>query len=144
MIGQQTQTIEDLASSDVLDSRDVIARIGELFDREDELTTRIEDGGTLTDEEREELAELQSPDGELSRLRLFADEASGYADWEYGATFVRDSYWMTYAQELAEDIGAIPQEYSWPASYIDWERAASDLQMDYSSVELEGVTFWTR
>lgn len=32
-----------------------------------------------------------------------------------------------YARELAEDLGAIPREYSWPVSYIDWESATRDL-----------------
>lgn len=32
-----------------------------------------------------------------------------------------------YAQEFAESIGAIQTDYAWPASYIDWDRAARDL-----------------
>lgn len=43
-----------------------------------------------------------------------------------------------FAQDLAEDIGAVPAEYSWPASYIDWERATRDLFMDYSSEDAPG------
>lgn len=38
-----------------------------------------------------------------------------------------------FAQELADSLGAIPDDYSWPNSYIDWERAARDLMMDYGS-----------
>lgn len=34
-----------------------------------------------------------------------------------------------YAEELAESIGAINSDASWPNSYIDWERAARDLFM---------------
>lgn len=41
-----------------------------------------------------------------------------------------------YAQELADDIGAVPDELPWPLSYIDWERAARDLFMgDYWSAD---------
>lgn len=43
-----------------------------------------------------------------------------------------------FAQELAEDLGAIPAEHSWPASYIDWERATRDLFMDYMSEDAPG------
>ena len=44
-----------------------------------------------------------------------------------------------FAEELAEDLGAIPADFSWPASYIDWERAARDLFMgDYFSVDAAG------
>lgn len=36
-----------------------------------------------------------------------------------------------YAQQFAEDIGAVDPDASWPNSYIDWERAARDLFLDY-------------
>lgn len=41
-----------------------------------------------------------------------------------------------FAEDLAESIGAINSDSTWPNSYIDWERAARDLFMgDYFSVE---------
>lgn len=44
-----------------------------------------------------------------------------------------------FAYQLAEDIGALPAEYSWPASHIDWERATRDLFMcDYASTPAPG------
>jgi antirestriction protein len=44
-----------------------------------------------------------------------------------------------FAQELAEEIGALPTDFSWPASYIDWYRAADDLFMgDYWSARADG------
>lgn len=27
---------------------------------------------------------------------------------------------------------------------VDWERAARELQMDYTPVEFDGVTYWVR
>lgn len=45
---------------------------------------------------------------------------------------------------LAEDIGAIPSEYTWPASCIDWDQASRELQMDYTAVDFDGVTYWVR
>ena len=54
-------------------------------------------------------------------------------------TLIRDSYFVTYAQGFAEDIGAIPSEWTWPTTCIDWERAARELQMDYTSVQFNGV-----
>lgn len=38
-----------------------------------------------------------------------------------------------FAQSLADDLGLINEDASWPNSYIDWERAARDLMMDYFS-----------
>ena len=43
-----------------------------------------------------------------------------------------------YAYDLAEELGAVPAEHSWPASYIDWEAATRDLFMDYSSERSPG------
>jgi antirestriction protein len=116
-------------SDDIIDSRDVIERIAEL-------EAVAEEGDSLLD--RDERIEL----GALWNL---ADEASGYAaDWEYGETLIRDSYFVTYAQQLAEDIGAVNPDAGWPNSYIDWERAAEALRMDYTSVDFDGVTYWVR
>ena len=119
-----TQTLDDFRNADVFDSRDVIERI-------------------------EELEAIESPDEdestELAILYSFAHEAEGYvADWKYGEGFVADSYFESYAMELAEDIGAIAKDATWPNSFIDWPAAADALKQDYMSFELDGRTFWTR
>lgn len=111
-------------SDDVIDSRQVIARIEELE----------------SDEERTE-----EETAELTTLQALAAEAAGYApDWQYGEALIRDSYFKTYAMEYAEDIGAIDNDAKWPANCIDWEQAARELQMDYTSVSFDGVDYWIR
>ena len=116
--------LDEMLRQDVLDSRDVIARIEELED----------------DEERG-----MQEEGELFTLQQFANESAGYApDWHHGETLIADSYFEEYARQLADDIGAVDSDASWPASYIDWKAAAEALQMDYTAVELDGMTFWTR
>ncbi len=111
------------SSEDILDSRDIIARI-------EELTDMVRD----CDEE-----------SELKALEAFAEEASWYAsDWQYGEMLIRDSYFQEYAEELADDIGAIDSNATWPLTCIDWQQAARELQSDYSAVEFDGVTYWTR
>ena len=109
---------------DVINSRDVIARIAELegMDERDE----------------EETAELAS-------LKALQDDAEGYcADWKYGESLIRDSYFKEYAEQLADDIGAVNSEATWPNNCIDWDRAARELQYDYTAVDFDGVTYWTR
>lgn len=32
----------------------------------------------------------------------------------------------------------------WPFTCIDWDKAAQELQMDYTSVEFDGITYWVR
>ena len=126
-----TRTVDN--SEDVLDSRDIIARIEELAD------SLYDDDGNLT-------AGFDGEDrDEYEALRTLQEEAEGYSeDWKYGATLIRDSYFQTYAMELAEEIGAIPDDARWPATCIDWEQAARELRMDYTSVEFGGVTYWVR
>lgn len=132
---------------DVIDSRDVIARIEELEAEHEELADNIENAmpGTRT-EHVEALKEWDAENGdELRALKALADEAEGYAaDWKYGEALIRDSYFETYAEQFADDIGAINSEASWPNNCIDWERAARELQMDYTSVDFDGITYWIR
>lgn len=152
-------------NDDVIDSRDVIARISEL---ESDLQTAheaaIEEATADADavaNDGNEPAEMPTTDfeewlkvqadnynddaTELATLRALAADASDYSpDWTYGATLIRDSYFETYAQELAEDIGAINHDAQWPNTCIDWEQAARELQQDYTAIEWDGVTYWVR
>jgi antirestriction protein len=71
-------------------------------------------------------------------------EASEYAeDWQYGVTLIRDTYFVTYAQEFAEEIGAMPDN-AWPLYCIDWEYAARELQHDYTLVRFADTDYWVR
>lgn len=110
-------------TEDILDSRDVIERIAEL-------------------EAQDDLDEDES--AELVVLRAFADEGESIDAWTHGVTLVRDSYFEEYARDLASDLGVIHERNQWPATCIDWERAASELQQDYTPIDFDGVTYWGR
>lgn len=114
--------------ADILDSRDVIARIAELESQQEE--------------EGEEFAEDDAH--ELTNLRALADEGEGSPDWADGVTLIADHHFEDYAQELAEDIGAIQRDAAWPASHIDWTAAAEALKQDYFSVTYGDATYWIR
>jgi antirestriction protein len=132
-MNSQTVSREISNRDNVIDSRDVIARIAELEAELGERANSDPDG--LWTEERAELA----------ALRALQDEAEGSApDWRYGCTLIRDSYFEDYARELAEEIGAIRDDARWPCTCIDWERAARELRMDYTAVDFDGVTYWVR
>lgn len=124
-------------SDDIIDSRDVIARIDELECEREALADDPEHADDLLvwDDDNAE---------ELAALKALQEEAEGYSDWRHGATLIRDSYFEDYAQQFAEDIGAINDDATWPATCIDWKQAASELQQDYTSVEFDGVTYWVR
>jgi len=136
---------------DVIDSLDVIARIEALEEERGNLELNLEDAEDAEAKEQAlaAIAEWDESDEgkELKILKALAEEASGYAaDWSYGEVLIRDSYFETYAQELAEDCGMLDDKVSssWPYTCIDWERAARELQMDYTSVEFDGIMYWVR
>jgi hypothetical protein len=141
-------------TDDVIDSRDVIARIEELEGERDSFEIDAEmEPDTIsiimesdTDASRVEWAIQNEDDAkELKALTELAEEAEDYAsDWRYGETLIRDSYFEDYARDLAEDIGAIKEDASWPNNFIDWEAAREALKQDYTSVEFDGVTYWVR
>lgn len=132
---------------DVIDSRDVIARIEEL---QDEMDSFCEDNnisdterGNADNEKWMEWDNSESAD-EFRILMALQDEAEGSPDWSYGETLIRDSYFVDYAQELAEDCGMVENDVKWPYTCINWEKAASELQYDYMQVDFDGVDYWIR
>lgn len=126
------RTLDEIVSGDFFDSREIIERITEL----EEENSNDEGEFEWTDEDAQ---------AEYEGLIEIKTDAEGYAeDWEYGVTFIRDSNFEAYAEELAEDIGAISRDAAWPLNRIDWEAAANDLKMDYTSVEIDGEDWWYR
>lgn len=116
--------------ADVLDSRDIIDRIEELQGRKDD----EEQTDPLNEEEADELAALVA----------LAEEAEGYADdWRHGATLIRETYFTDYTEELLQDIGDLPKNLPGYV-VIDWEATARNIQVDYTPVEFDGVTYWVR
>jgi hypothetical protein len=115
-------------TDDMIDTRNVLERIEELADEVE--------GLTIEDDEILELANLAFL---IERVEDVSRDSS-----KDGVGLIRDSYFQSYAQELAEDIGAIPKKQTWPGRCIDWEQAAHELRMDYSSVDFDGVEYWVR
>lgn len=124
---------------DVIDSRDIIERIEELTD---ELCNWISD-----DSERYTVDWTKAypeESAELDILKSLASEASDYApDWEYGETLIRDSYFTDYIMEMLEDCGTLPADIPWYVE-IDKEATAKNCQVDYTSVDYDGITYWVR
>jgi len=115
-------------TADIIDVRDLIERYEELENESD---------GLPNAEERYQLSCI------LSDLKGEGGDEQWRGDW-YPLTLIRESYFQDYAQELAEDIGAVNREATWPNNCIDWEQAARELRMDYTSTQIDGVTYFFR
>jgi antirestriction protein len=100
----------------------------EVTDAESNLEAAESDFG---DDEKEELDELETLENEIS-------------DFRHGETMIPENDFEDYARQLAEDIGAIPDDAQWPCTCIDWEWAARELAMDYSMVEYQGESYYVR
>lgn len=81
---------------------------------------------------------------EFETLSSAMEELDGYRGLRDGITLISEDHFTDYAQELAEDLGYINRNVSWPYTCIDWEQAAEELKADYSTVELDGNTFYLR
>jgi hypothetical protein len=157
----------DLRGEKIIDSRDLIARFESLKDDREALESAIEEAKeTLADfnddtsvidedekeeqedlvkERQQELTDWDEENGdEYKALKDLIEEAEGYGDFKHGEALIRDDYFTEYAEQLADDLGAIDRNASWPISCIDWEKAADELKADYSSFEFDGVTYWMR
>ena len=115
-------------TQDVIDSRDIIARIEELEGIENP-----------SSEEAQELAIL---------LKV-QEQADGYSDWKYGESLIRESYFTDYIKELIDDCYELPKEFNsgaWPWRHmtLDYENAADDAKDDYTWIDFDGTTYLIR
>ena len=115
-------------TQDVIDSRDIIARIEEL--------EGIEEPNA---EEAQELAALLN----------VQEQAEDCRDWQYGEVLIHESYFNAYIEELIDDCYELPKEFNsseWPWRHmtIDYQAAADEAQGDYTHIDFDGVDYLIR
>lgn len=135
-------------TADIIDIREVIERFEELESDRDGFVIGSPDGEETP--APEQWAEENPEDAEeLAHLESFLDEVRGYGgdeQWRghwYPLTFINDDHFVEAMEELVKDIGGLPEDIP---NYlaIDWDATAENLRVDYSSVEIDGQTFWYR
>ena len=149
-------------NEDIIDSRDVIKRIDELEEERQNLVDTLQEaqedydaseneGAHGEDEETALKTAVQrlrvwddTNEEELASLKALAEAGEDSPDWNYGETLIRESYFRDYAEELAEEIGAMPKDLKWPCNHIDWDAACDELKQDYLEVDFDGVTYFIR
>lgn len=152
--------LSENGTDDTIDIRDVIERFEELETELRDAWEEKQENHNLTFEEylqaikKDQSAahahELLDECKEYLELEYFLESAKGYGgdeqwkgDW-YPVTFINESYFEDYAQELATDCDMIKRDARWPNNHIDWTAAAKELKQDYSEYELDGVTYLAR
>ncbi len=139
-----TTTLDN--TNEVIDSRDVIARIEELENEQSDLVQQLSDGEIT---EADMIAFDEDKGRELDALRELAAQAESSPDWIHGGQLIRASYFVQYITELIDDCYDLPKELTsgdWPYRHItiDFEAAAKEAEQDYNSVDFDGVEYLIR
>lgn len=136
--------------SDVIDLRDIIARVEEL---EDELQSEYQAYSESEDDpmeyddweyggDSEEIQEYKELKKILDELKGCGGDEEWRGDW-YPITLIADRYWIDYVEDLVSEIGDLPRDLP---SYlvIDWEATANIIQQDYSNLTIGDEDYWYR
>jgi pyruvate/2-oxoglutarate dehydrogenase complex dihydrolipoamide acyltransferase (E2) component len=148
----------------IIDSRDVIRRVEELETERQDLADAVDEAQEAEDDAVRDEADTTATSAaleeataaltawdesdearELAAIKAFAEEGEqNLSDWRHGETLIADHYFTQYAQELAEDVGAVGRDLQWPLMHIDWDAAADALKADYTSLTWDGAEYWGR
>lgn len=116
--------------SSSLDSRDLRDLANEL----DDLREQRENDGSDDEHDAERLAALEGLERDLGDLHIAAN---------HGVYLIHEDDFADHARDQAEEL--IGQDMrQWPFTCIDWDQAADDLKHDYTVIEFDGNTFYTR
>ncbi len=146
-----------------LDTRDLYKRKCKLEGLRDTLTSAGEELAEHLKNKPEEEGELEAWEDELADFEAAVESAKSefgpdekteleeleeleneISEFMHGETMVPVNSFQEYAQELAEEIGAIPDGSKWPLTCIDWEQAAKELATDYTQVSYQGEDYYVR
>lgn len=144
---------------DIVDTRDIQERIDEIEDDidtlENEMSDLEEEIDELIDSEEDgnqniidlKLDEIEEKVGVIKDLKEELDNLlnikSEVPEFEEGNTLIHENYWVEYVQDLVTDCGYISSDLPWWIE-IDWDRTADNVAQDYSTIEIEGNTYYYR
>lgn len=140
---QELQGFKDAVEN----ARDELDQLSVQKPAEDESTlTELEEWETAMGDAQAALDDAIAEYGEEEQAELeeLDELESEVSEWMHGETMIPLDDFEDYAREFADDIGAIPDENRWPCTCIDWERAARELAMDYSTVTFQGTDYYIR
>jgi hypothetical protein len=120
---------------------DITNRVDEL---EESIANRedMPDGDMLKDTVAgdDEVAELKALTNLLDDLEGNGGDYQWRGNW-YPSNLIRDNYFESAMDELLDDIGELPKDLP---CYLSITVDYVALKQDYSSCEVDGVTYWYR
>lgn len=119
-----------------IDIRNLIERVVELECAIDDYTEKMDDWQVNADNQDE----LETILSAMDELKGQGRDEHWRGAW-YPLTLIHENYFVEAMQELLEDIGDIPHPFP-HYIVIDWEATADNLRADYSSIEIDGHTYW--
>ena len=146
-IGNYMTTLNTVSinHSDVIDTRDIQELIEQLQDEIDNLEDEIDNFDESENEaEYAEMTErLENMESDMAILENIRDEVG--SEFEHGEPLIAENYFTDYQREMLIDCGYLNKELPWfIESNIDWEGVADDMKQDYSTIEIEGNTYYFR
>ena len=121
-------------TADIIDVRDIIARV-EAIESEGDDTF-------LADTDPETLGEVRTLRMILNDLESNGGDEQFRGEW-YPLTLIAEHYFTMYVREMLEDCGDIPRDLPvWVA--IDWQSTAANVAVDYSTVTIQGREYLYR
>jgi hypothetical protein len=104
-----------------------------------DLTDRVEELRKERDnsDDAEELTQLEAV---LDELRGGGGDHKWEGDW-YPALLIREDAFEGYMDDMLEDTGELPKNLP---CYLKIEIDYDALKMDYTSIDIDGDTFWYR
>jgi hypothetical protein len=140
------------SGEDIINTRDLIARIEDLESTKEALEEDVENATTQDEvlEATKALHDFAEDEGaELKLLLKLASDCESLPDYHHGETLIRESYFTDYITQLIDDCYEMPKELAtgrWPYNHIEvnYERAAEEAKSDYTCIEFDGVTYYAR
>jgi len=123
--------------SDIEDKKEEITLQYQIIEnaKEDEDCEAEDDAREILANLDDELSELVEEGESIMELR---DDCDNYAR---GSTLINENNFTDYIENLAVDCGDVRRD-SWIYNYIDWDKAAEDSTMDYTTISFEGTDFY--
>jgi len=126
--GAIVDTTLDL-TAEIIDVRDIIDRFEKI---ESEM---------FVDDIRE-TGEPEKLHSILEELKGDGGDARWRGDW-YPVTLIQNKYFKDYVRDLLDDCDVIPKDLPNYVA-IDWETTAQNILVDYTPIEIDGLTYWYR